>query len=73
MAKDLFTECAAQLAVSPDLVAQLLAEHSPGVDGWCRGHSAHRERFPCSIRRLAELAATGGTPVQGVPAKAVPA
>lgn len=57
MAKDLFTECADQLAETPDLVAQLLAEHSATAEGWCRGHSAHRERFPCSIRRLAELAA----------------
>lgn len=63
MAKDLFTECAEQLAASPDLVAQLLTEHSPRADGWCRGHSAHRERFPCSIRRLAELAAAGGPPL----------
>lgn len=62
MAKDLFTECAEQLAGSPVLVAQLLAEHSPAADGWCRGHSAHRERFPCSIRRLAELATAGGPP-----------
>ncbi|QJY47097.1 hypothetical protein [Pseudonocardia broussonetiae] len=56
MPKDLFTECADELAASPDLVAQLLVEHSADPDGWCRGHSAHRERHPCSIRRLAELA-----------------
>lgn len=57
MATDRFTACADQLATSPDLVAQLLAEHTPTPDGWCRCHSAHPERFPCSIRRLAEMAA----------------
>ncbi len=57
MAKDLFTECADLLGASPDLVAQLLAEHTSTPDGWCRCHSAHPERHPCSIRRLAELAA----------------
>lgn len=61
MAKDLFTECADLLATSPELVAQLLAEHTPTPDGRCRCHSAHPERYPCSIRRLAELAA-GRTP-----------
>jgi hypothetical protein len=56
MAKDLFTECADQLATSPELVARLLSEHTPTRDGWCRRHSAHPERYPCSIRQLAQLA-----------------
>ncbi len=56
MVKDLYTGCAEQLAVSPDLVAQLLHDHVPNADGWCRGHAAHTERHPCPIRRLAELA-----------------
>lgn len=56
MARDLFTECAEQLAATPDLVTQLLAEHVANADGWCRSHNAHPERHPCSIRRLAELA-----------------
>jgi hypothetical protein len=56
MVTDRFTACADQLATSPDLVAQLLAEHTPTADGWCRSHSAHPERYPCSIRRLAEMA-----------------
>lgn len=58
MAKDLFTECAEQLASSPDLVSELLAAHGPTAAGWCRAHEAHPERHPCSIRLLAELAAT---------------
>jgi len=57
MARDLFTECADQIAASPALVAQLLAEHTTTSEGWCRCHSVHPERYPCSIRRLAELAA----------------
>lgn len=57
MARDLYTECAAELAASPDLVATLLTEHTATPDGWCRSHNAHPERHPCSIRRLAELAA----------------
>lgn len=57
MARDLFTECAEQLANSPDLVSELLAVHQPDAAGWCRGHDAHPERHPCSIRILAELAA----------------
>lgn len=72
MARDLFTECAEQLAGSPALVAQLLAAHSPAADGWCRGHSAHRERFPCSIRRLAELATGAAAPVPARPRPAPP-
>ncbi len=54
MGKDLFTACAEQL--SPQLVTQLLTEHTATADGWCRSHNAHPERHPCSIRRLAELA-----------------
>lgn len=57
MVEDRFTACAEQLATSPDLVAQLIAEHMPNPDGWCRSHSARPERYPCSIRHLAELAA----------------
>ncbi len=57
MARDLYTECAAELAASPDLVATLLTEHRATSEGWCRSHNAHPERHPCSIRRLAELAA----------------
>jgi hypothetical protein len=52
--KDLFTACAEQL--SPELVTQLLTEHTATADGWCRSHNVHPERHPCSIRRLAELA-----------------
>lgn len=57
MARDRFTECAEQLAASPDMVAALLAAHTPTDDGWCRSHNVHPERHPCSIRRLAEIAA----------------
>jgi hypothetical protein len=57
MATDRFTACAEQLSTSPELVAQLIVEHMPTPDGWCRSHSARPERYPCSIRRLAELAA----------------
>ncbi|WP_300013674.1 hypothetical protein [Pseudonocardia sp.] len=57
MDRDLYTECAAELAASPDLVASLLTEHRATSDGWCRSHNVHPERHPCSIRRLAELAA----------------
>ena len=53
---DLYTGCAEQLAVSPELVEQLLHDHVPGVDGWCRGHDVRMERHPCSIRRLAQMA-----------------
>ena len=56
MAEDLYTGCAEQLAVSPDLVERLLHDHTAGPDGWCRGHELHHERHPCSIRQLAELA-----------------
>ncbi len=56
MAEDPYTACAEQLARTPILVRQLLADHSPTEDGWCRGHDGHQERHPCSIRRLAELA-----------------
>ncbi len=54
MGKDPFTACAELL--SPELVTQLLIEHTPTADGWCRDHVVHPERHPCSIRRLAELA-----------------
>lgn len=47
----------AQLAARPDLVRRLLETHRATTDGWCRAHDAHRERHPCSIRRIAELAA----------------
>lgn len=55
---DLYTGCAEQLAVSPELVGRLLRDHVPDGDGWCRGHDVHMERHPCSIRRLAEMAST---------------
>lgn len=57
MPDDLHTRCAEQLAVSPMLVRRLLDQHVPTGDGWCREHGSHPERHPCSIRRLAELAA----------------
>lgn len=57
MAKDLFIGCAEQLATSPDLVERLLDVHTSTADGWCQGHQTRPERHPCSIRRLAEMAA----------------
>lgn len=54
--EDLFTGCAEQVAVSPELVRRLLLDHVPTPEGWCREHGAHPERHPCSIRRLAEMA-----------------
>lgn len=56
MARDRYTECVEEIAGDPRLVERLLAEHVPTPEGWCRCHSAHPERHPCSIRRLAELA-----------------
>lgn len=56
MAEDRFTACAEQLAHTPQLVRQLLEDHSPTPDGWCRAHDTHAERHPCAIRQLAELA-----------------
>lgn len=56
MVQDRYTECAEEIATTPDLVDRLLAEHVPDPEGWCRSHIAHLERHPCSIRRLAELA-----------------
>jgi hypothetical protein len=56
VAKDPFTACAEQLAATPRLVRQLLEDHTPTPDGWCRAHDVHGQRHPCSIRRLAELA-----------------
>lgn len=60
MPRDVYTECAAELAVAPDLVAQILAVHVAAPNGWCRAHVSHRERHPCSIRTLAELAGSSG-------------
>lgn len=56
MAEDVFTACAELLTATPELVTQLLIDHAPDPEGWCRAHDVHRERHPCSIRRLAELA-----------------
>lgn len=56
MGEDPFTACAEQLARTPYLVRQLLTDHSPTEDGWCRAHDTHQERHPCSIRKLAEFA-----------------
>jgi hypothetical protein len=53
---DPFTACAEQVAATPNLVRQLLVDHTPTPDGWCQAHDGHAERHPCSIRRLAELA-----------------
>jgi hypothetical protein len=61
VAEDPYTACAEQLARTPELVGRLLVDHSPTEDGWCRGHDGHQERFPCSIRRLAELARAHAT------------
>lgn len=58
MAEDPYTACAEQLATTPRLVRQLLNDHAPRPDGWCQAHDGHAERHPCSIRRLAEMAAT---------------
>lgn len=57
-AQEPFAACAAQLARTPQLVRRILETHVPTGEGWCRAHEAHRERHPCSIRRLAELAGT---------------
>lgn len=54
---DPFTACALQLAVTPELVLRLLVDHTPTTDGQCRATGCH-DSFPCSIRRLAELART---------------
>jgi hypothetical protein len=56
VAQDRFAACAEQLAGTPELIMQILDDHSPTADGWCRVHEAHPERHPCSIRALAELA-----------------
>jgi len=56
VAGDPYTACAEELALTPRLVRQLLADHSPTADGWCRAHDGHQERHPCSIRTLAEFA-----------------
>lgn len=60
MTQDRYTACAEQLAMTPELVNQLLIDHAPDRDGWCRAHDAHGERHPCSIRQLAELARAHG-------------
>jgi hypothetical protein len=57
MQSDAFVACAEQLAATPELVERLIRDHAPTSDGWCRAHEARRERHPCSIRALAELAA----------------
>lgn len=62
---DGFAACAAEIAAAPDLVRRILEAHRPDADGWCRAHDAHRERHPCSIRTLAELARDPRTP--GIP------
>lgn len=70
MAEDVFTACAELLTATPELVNQLLIDHAPDPAGWCRAHDVHRERHPCSIRRLAELArshAPAPAPVSGEP------
>lgn len=70
MAEDPFTACAEQLAATPKLVRQLLEDHTPTPEGWCRAHDGHAERHPCSIRRLAELANAhlkAGDPISGRP------
>jgi hypothetical protein len=66
VAEDPYTACAHQLALTPDLVRQLLADHSPTEDGFCRGHDGHPHRHPCSIRRLAELARAHATGTGGL-------
>lgn len=71
MAKDLFIGCAEQLATSPDLVERLLDVHTSTADGWCTGHQIRPERHPCSIRRLAELAAGYAAERPRVPMPAV--
>jgi hypothetical protein len=56
MPQDPYTACAEQLALAPRLVHQLLTDHRPDEDGWCRAHDGHHDRHPCSIRTLAEFA-----------------
>lgn len=56
VAKDLYTGCAEQLALTPELVGQLLDDHVADPDGWCQENGSRHERYPCSIRQLAELA-----------------
>lgn len=52
-----YIACAELLALDPDLVRRLLADHSADAHGRCRTHHSRREAHPCSIRSLAELAA----------------
>jgi hypothetical protein len=56
VAQDPYTACAEQLAMTPQLVRQLLTDHTPDEHGWCRAHDGHHDRHPCSIRTLAEFA-----------------
>ncbi len=72
MPEDLYLGCAEQLSASPGLVAQLLRDHQPDAAGWCGVHDTRPERHPCSIRRLAELAA-GYAAERSRPAGAHPA
>ena len=48
-----------ELIRTPDLVARILAEHTPDDDGRCEGcalDSSLREPYPCGPRVLADLA-----------------
>jgi hypothetical protein len=54
-----------ELVRAPQLVARILAEHVPDVDGRCAGcalDSSLREPYPCGPRVLAELAQQRITP-----------
>jgi hypothetical protein len=72
VAGDPFTACAEQLSTTPRLVRQLLDDHVPTTDGWCRAHNGHAERHPCSIRQLAELARAHLLAARPVAGSAVP-
>lgn len=72
MAGDPFTACAEQLSTTPRLVRQLLDDHVPTSDGWCRAHDGRADRHPCSIRRLAELARAHLLTAQQAASSAVP-
>lgn len=58
MVRNGFVTAALELADTPELVDRLIQTHVPGPNGYCRAHDAHRERHPCSIRRLADMART---------------
>jgi hypothetical protein len=54
---------AAELAASPGLIEALLAEHTDDGSGHCQtcttpGTGTHAVPTPCSLRQLAEYAAT---------------